>query len=72
MPMSLNGRSTWGTIKPHTPFCPWRDANLSPSSGRRTWRVIILIRNCSFSFDDIRTLSTYEGALDRYDMPEYL
>jgi len=33
VPSSENGRSSCGTIKPMTPFCPCRDANLSPSSG---------------------------------------
>ena len=25
MPSSVKGRSSCGTIKPMTPFCPWRD-----------------------------------------------
>ena len=30
---------TWFTMQPTTPFCPWRLLNLSPSSGRRVWRI---------------------------------
>ena len=38
-PRSSNGMSACGMITPHTPFCPWRDENLSPSSGRRVERM---------------------------------
>ena len=36
MPISLKGMSTCGAMRPTNPFCPWREANLSPSSDRRT------------------------------------
>ena len=29
-PVSENGKSCSGTMRPMTPFCPWREANLSP------------------------------------------
>ena len=38
------GVRTWSTMWPMTPFCPWRDENLSPSSGRRVERTRIFIR----------------------------
>src|SRR5437667_3825668 len=34
-PSTVKGMSSWGTRSPMTPFCPWREANLSPSSGTR-------------------------------------
>src|SRR5205807_4278472 len=34
-PSTVKGMSSWGTRSPMTPFCPWREANLSPSSGLR-------------------------------------
>ena len=39
MPFSLNGKSSWLTMMPTTPFCPCRELNLSPSSGRRVVRI---------------------------------
>ena len=34
-PSTVKGMSSCGTRSPITPFCPWREANLSPSSGTR-------------------------------------
>lgn len=34
-PVSENGRSCSGTMRPTTPFCPWREANLSPQQDTR-------------------------------------
>ena len=47
IPLSLNGRSTAGWISPHTPFCPWRLENLSPSSGARVSRIRTLMSHWS-------------------------
>ena len=58
-PWSEKGRSSCGTIRPMTPFCPWRDENLSPSSGRRVERTRILIRWRSFLLPESITRSTY-------------
>ncbi len=32
-PLSVKGMSSWWAMRPTTPFCPCRDANLSPTSG---------------------------------------
>ena len=58
MPWSLNGMSSCATTRPTTPFCPWRDENLSPSSGRRVERMRSLIRCVSFLLPESITLST--------------
>ncbi len=39
-PSGVKGISSCGTIIPMTPFCPWREANLSPSSGMRWSRTL--------------------------------
>lgn len=58
MPESLNGISACGTIKPHTPFCPCLDENLSPSSGVLVCRIKTLMICESLSVSLIMTLST--------------
>mmetsp|Transcript_43054 Transcript_43054/g.100899 ORF Transcript_43054/g.100899 Transcript_43054/m.100899 type:complete len:205 (+) Transcript_43054:618-1232(+) len=58
-PRSEKGRSSCCTMRPMTPFCPWRDENLSPSSGRRVERMRILIRCESFLLPETITRSTY-------------
>ena len=36
MPDSEKGMSIWGQSTLRTPFCPWREENLSPMIGLRT------------------------------------
>ena len=59
MPRSEKGMSSCGTMWPMTPFCPWRDENLSPSSGLRVERMRSFIRWRSFLLPEIMTRSTY-------------
>ena len=35
MPLPVNGMSICGHSTDNTPFCPWRDENLSPTTGFR-------------------------------------
>jgi len=41
-PLALNGMSFSGTIRPMVPFCPAREAILSPMAGTRVWHMRIL------------------------------
>lgn len=38
-------------------FWPWREENLSPTSGRRVWRIRTFITLCSVSITETMTLS---------------
>ncbi len=58
MPWSLNGMSACSTMSPTTPFWPWRDENLSPSSGRRVCRMSTLISSSEAEVLDTITRST--------------
>lgn len=40
IPLSENGMSTAGHFWEQTPFCPWRDENLSPMTGERVTRKV--------------------------------
>ena len=57
MPWSVKGMSVCGAMRPTTPFWPWREENLSPTSGRRVWRVRTLMILWSESMTLTRTLS---------------
>ena len=48
-----------------TPFCPWREANLSPTSGTRRSRVRTLTRRDEFSPSVMITVSTMPCSFDR-------
>ncbi len=64
-PDSVNGISSWGTIRPTTPFWPWREANLSPNSGIRWSRLLTLARRLPLE-DSVRmTISTTPFSLER-------
>jgi len=41
MPDSVNGMSSVGHSRDITPFCPWRDENLSPGTGLRLYRSLM-------------------------------
>ena len=58
MPSAVKGISSSGTISATTPFWPWRDANLSPSSGILSLLTFILISLLPLIVSDIITLST--------------
>ena len=57
MPFSVKGMSSWLQMSPTTPFCPCREENLSPSSGRRVSRVIVLMINGDWNVDPSIVLS---------------
>jgi hypothetical protein len=53
-----------GTIRPMTPFWPWRDANLSPSSGT-LWSLVFTLASLLPLEDSVRiTVSTTPFSLD--------
>ena len=58
-PSRVNGMFSWGTMRPMTPFWPWREANLSPSSGTRWLRTLTLTSFEMFSPSVRMTLSTH-------------
>ena len=62
MPLSVKGRSSWPTMRPHTPFWPCLELNLSPSSGLRVERNSTFTRKSSCSLLVSSTLSTYTGS----------
>ena len=57
IPSSVKGRSSWGTIKPMTPFCPCLEANLSPSSGTR-WSRTLTFTSLLPSFDCVMNIAS--------------
>ena len=64
IPCWLKGRFTPSVMRPTTPFCPWRDENLSPYSGMRTSRVItLMLTSRSVPCGDTTTWSTMAGTL---------
>src|SRR5437899_3030411 len=59
MPCAVKGMSSWGAMSPMTPFCPWREANLSPSSGMRRSRTLTFASFEPFSLSVNMTESTH-------------
>ena len=43
-PSAVNGMSSWRYVIPIVPFCPWREANLSPIWGMRTFLTLTLVK----------------------------
>src|SRR5205823_4733344 len=58
IPCDVKGMSSCGAIRPITPFWPWRDANLSPSSGTRRSRTFTFASLEPFSLSVSMTEST--------------
>ena len=61
MPVSENGMSSHGHSRDMTPFWPWREANLSPGTGLRLKRSLMLARSHDESLASVpsrRTSST--------------
>src|SRR5213592_747606 len=59
MPCAVKGMSSCGAIRPMTPFCPCREANLSPSSGTRRSRTFTFASFEPFSLSVSMTESTH-------------
>ncbi len=57
MPSSVKGMSSCGTIIPITPFCPWREANLSPNSGMR-WSLTLTFTSLLPSPDSVMKIAS--------------
>ena len=47
MPGSEKGMSSHGHSRDMTPFWPWRDENLSPGTGLRLYRSLMLARSAA-------------------------
>ena len=57
-PSFVKGMSASGITKPTVPFCPQRDANLSPKLGIRTSRTRTFAMRCPSSLSVMKVLST--------------
>lgn len=67
-PVSEKGRSCSGTMRPTTPFCPWRDANLSPWVPQWYGEIYLDMTDLPFSLVHSRfyTILSYETYI-RYE-----
>ena len=59
IPSSVKGISSSGIMRPKVPFCPAREAILSPIAGRRSSRTLTLATLNPSSPSVIKDLSTY-------------
>ncbi|MBA7552935.1 hypothetical protein ES705_45514 [subsurface metagenome] len=62
-PDEVNGISDCSTINPRTPFCPWREENLSPNSGILKSLTFIFTSLFPSTVSEIITVSTIPFSL---------